>query len=77
MSETERYTPHQMLAALVILGWSSGHLARRLKVREGTVRQMLGGKRNIPNQLGRWLDQCATIAQTMPALPDDWQGGLI
>ena len=55
------------------IGWTSGEVSRRLGVRETSSRQMLQGKRNIPNNLGDWLEDIAARIQAAPALPNDWR----
>ena len=60
---------------LRIIGWSSQEIARRLDVRENTVRQMLQGKRRIPDNFAAWLEGFVAHLGAYPALPDDWQAG--
>jgi ribosome-binding protein aMBF1 (putative translation factor) len=67
------YDAERLAIACDELGWSSGELARRLNIREDSVRQYISGKRNIPDGLGVWLDACVEIARTMPKHPEGWR----
>ncbi|MGE4045620.1 MAG: helix-turn-helix domain-containing protein [Acetobacteraceae bacterium] len=52
--------------ALDVIGWPARELARRIHTNESSVRQMLRGRRGVPDVLGIWLE---TLAQMMIALP--------
>jgi transcriptional regulator with XRE-family HTH domain len=67
--------------ALDVLGWSKAELAGRLHTDEGSVRQYLRGKREIPAVLAMWLEalvatyiadqtQLEAVAQTWGIDPD-------
>jgi DNA-binding transcriptional regulator YdaS (Cro superfamily) len=47
-------------------------LARRLSVREDSVRHWLNGRRPIPPNVERWLYAVRDSIATAPALPDGW-----
>jgi ribosome-binding protein aMBF1 (putative translation factor) len=67
------YPRERLVWACATLGWSIGELARRLNIREDTARQMAMGRRNIPDDLGHWLEACVAIAETMPTQPEGWR----
>ena len=68
-----RMTGDEMSATLKAIGWTGGELARRLGVREDTVRGWLIGRREIPPNLERWLHQVRESRATAPILPAGWQ----
>ena len=61
-----------MFAVLKAIGWTSAELARRLSVREDSVRHWLNGRRPIPPKVERWLYAVRTDFSSAPALPDGW-----
>lgn len=68
-------TGDEMSEVLRQIGWTAGELARRLSVREDTVRGWLNSRRGVPLNLERWLRQVRDTVNTAPRLPDDWRSG--
>jgi len=66
-------TGDEMSEVLRQIGWSASELARRLNVREDTVRHWLNGRRGIPLNLERWIIQVRDTVDTAPRLPEGWQ----
>lgn len=55
------YTGERLGWALEVIGWSKNYFGHRVSLDHGSVRQMLNGKRFIPDVLGLWVE---TLAQT-------------
>jgi plasmid maintenance system antidote protein VapI len=64
-----------MFQTLKHIGWSPAELARRLGVRDDSVRHWLNGRRAIPENLATWLVQVRDAQAQAPALPDGWRAG--
>jgi hypothetical protein len=60
------YTGERMRWAIEIIGWTVNQFAHRMDMSQGSTRQMLAGKRFIPDTLGIWLE---TLAQTHLTFP--------
>jgi hypothetical protein len=63
------YPSERMSWALDVIGWPARELAQRIHTHEASVRQMLRGRREIPDVLGIWVE---TLAQMMIALPEPY-----
>jgi plasmid maintenance system antidote protein VapI len=64
-----------MRVLLEEIGWGSNELARRLGINQRSVRDMLTGRRPVPDNLSGWLEQIAAAIRAVPALPDGWRSG--
>ncbi len=47
------------------IGWTSGELARRLRVDESSIRSMLRGAKRAPDEVAIFVEQLATIHRTL------------
>jgi transcriptional regulator with XRE-family HTH domain len=65
-------TPKRLEACLQELGWMQPELARRLGVRLSTIRQWLSGRRAIPPNVDRWLEDLARRVGEAPSQPEGW-----
>jgi hypothetical protein len=65
-------TGDEMGEVLRQIGWPTAELARRLNVREDSVRSWLNGRREIPPNLERWLYAVRDSIASAPPLPDGW-----
>jgi plasmid maintenance system antidote protein VapI len=65
----------EMSEILREIGWEPAELARRLDVRQDTVRRWLSGRREIPPNLAAWLRLHRTVQAQVPLLPDNWRPG--
>jgi hypothetical protein len=54
------------------IGWTNAELARRLGVREGSIRMWLSGRREIPPSLADWLEERVRYALKGPQTPEGW-----
>jgi hypothetical protein len=72
-SDARGMTGDEMGETLRQIGWPTAELARRLSVREDTVRGWLKGRRPVPPNLERWLLAVRDNLANAPALPDGWQ----
>ena len=54
------------------LGWGANDLARKLRVRDVTVRRWLRGTNPVPTNLQVWLQQCVDNPGNAPDLPEGW-----
>jgi transcriptional regulator with XRE-family HTH domain len=66
-------TPDRLDECRRILGWTNAELARRLDVREGSIRAWLSGRREIPPNLAHWIEERTRRALEGPQIPDGWK----
>jgi hypothetical protein len=66
------YTGARLAWALECIGWSKNYFGERLDLDHGTVRQMLNGRRFIPDILGIWVESLAQTHITFPK-PFSWR----
>jgi hypothetical protein len=66
-------TKEELSDVLRRIGWSSTYLAGRLGIQETTVRRWLSGHREVPPNVGEWLEEVATLMDKAPPLPRGWQ----
>jgi DNA-binding transcriptional regulator YdaS (Cro superfamily) len=57
---------------LDVIGWTPKATSRRLRIHPDCVRQMVKGKRNIPNQLAIWIEKLAA-GQPADEYPENWR----
>ena len=57
------------------IGWTTGELARRLGVTDGTVRNWVTGRRSPSPSVLLWLADIAAVMDRAQPLPDGWDGG--
>ena len=55
------------------IGWPVSELVQRLGVRPDTVTQWLRGRREIPDNLARWLVAVRDGVASAGELPDGWR----
>jgi transcriptional regulator with XRE-family HTH domain len=60
---------------LAHIGWTTGELARRLGVTDGTVRNWVTGRRSPSPSVLLWLADIADAMDRAQPLPDGWDGG--
>jgi DNA-binding transcriptional regulator YiaG len=72
VKDSAAMTGDELSELLREVGWPAAELARRLSIREDTVRGWLNGRREVPPNVGRWLEQIRDGIATAPALPDGW-----
>ena len=63
----------EMRKLLEEIGWGSNELARRLGVNHRSVRDMLSGRRAIPDNLAAWLHEVAAALRAARPLPENWR----
>jgi len=60
------YKSERLRWAVTAIGWTTNEFARRMDMSEGSIRQMLAGKRFIPETLGIWVETLAQIHLSLP-----------
>ncbi len=65
------YPSERLRWACEILGWTPGALAKRLNINETSARDWWNERRNIPAQVGPWLEALIVPHLEFP-LPDNW-----
>lgn len=66
-------TGTRMRWCLLAIGWSQEELARRIHTHESSVRQMVRGRRDIPDTLAIWLERQVSRMLCGPMKPDGWR----
>ena len=59
---------------LAHIGWTTGELARRLSVTDGTVRNWVTGRRSPSLSVLVWLAEVADAVASVDSQPAGWEG---
>jgi transcriptional regulator with XRE-family HTH domain len=62
-------TPQELSKLLDDVGWSVNELARRIDVRQQTIRRWLAGSAPFPDRIAAWLQEVARIIGQIPPPP--------
>lgn len=66
------YTGERLEWAISVIGWSKNYFCVRLDIDHGSLRQMLAGRRFIPDIMGIWVETLA-LQHLMFAKPMGWR----
>jgi DNA-binding transcriptional regulator YiaG len=67
--------PLELADLLNRIGWTTGHLARRLSVSPATAADWVTGRRGMPPAVLPWLRAISAALDTIGGAPAGWVGG--